>query len=202
MFAHRTGRSTGLVGRNFDNRDTQVLAGWFYPTNGYASVALLPLSDLGYTPDDPFDPASEQNRRTLLYAPVMAIEGMNEKGVTVTLASLGRREVTLVPGRESRFLIHLVREILDQAASVNEAVSIAEKYNIFDNGAEVISHHIFLTDPHSGSGLRGHHRRSAPGLVPLHAGPVPLQPRAGIRTVAPALVGGPGRLRPGLPEVG
>ncbi len=153
MFARRTGRDTGLAGRNFDNRDTQVLVGWFYPTNGYASVALLPLAELGYTPDEPFDPASEQNRRTLLYAPVMAIEGMNEKGVTVTLASLDRREVTQGPERESRFLIHLVREILDGAGSVNEAVTIAEKYNVFDNGAAVISHHIFLSDPHSGSAV-------------------------------------------------
>ncbi len=153
MFAQRTGRDTGLVGRNFDNRETEVLVGWFYPTGGYASVALLPLADLGYTPDDPFDDTSEQNRKTLLYAPVMAIEGMNEKGVTVTLASLDRREVTQDPTRDSRFLIHLVREILDRAASVNEAVSIAEKYNVFDNGAAVISHHIFLTDPHAGSAV-------------------------------------------------
>lgn len=153
MFEYRTGRESGLVGRNFDNRDSQVLAGWFFPAAGYASVALLPLADLGYTPAEPFDPAVEQHRKTLLYAPVMAIEGMNEMGVTVTLASLKRRAVTQDPARESRFLIHLVREILDQAGSVHEAVSIAEKYNVFDNGREVISHHIFLADPHSGSAV-------------------------------------------------
>lgn len=153
MFEYRTGRESGLVGRNFDNRDSQVLAGWFFPAAGYASVALLPLADLGYTPAEPFDPAVEQHRKTLLYAPVMAIEGMNEMGVTVTLASLKRRAVTQDPARESRFLIHLVREILDQAGSVHEAVSIAEKYNVFDNGREVVSHHIFLADPHSGSAV-------------------------------------------------
>ncbi|MDX2473622.1 MAG: hypothetical protein QNL91_07910 [Candidatus Krumholzibacteria bacterium] len=156
MFAHRTGRDTGLVGRNFDNRDTQVMVGWFYPAKGYASVALLPLADLGYSPAEPFDPAVEQHRKTLLYAPVMAIEGINEKGVTVTLASLDRRQVTPSPDRQPRFLIHLVREILDYAGSVNEAVSIAEKYNVFDNfddGEAVISHHIFLADPHSGSAV-------------------------------------------------
>lgn len=153
MFEHRTGRESGLVGRNFDNRDSQVLVGWFYPQEGYASVALLPLADLGYTPDAPFDPDNEQHRKTLLYAPVMAIEGMNEKGVTVTLASLERRPVNQVPEREPRFLIHLVREILDHAGSVHEAVSIAEKYNVFDNGGDVISHHIFLADPRSGSAV-------------------------------------------------
>ncbi len=153
MFAHRTGRDGGLVGRNYDNRDTQVMVGWFHPAVGYASVALVPLADLGYTPEEPFDPASAQHRKTLLYAPVMSIEGMNEKGVTVTLASLERRHVTQNPALESRFLIHLVREILDHAGSVHEAVSIAEQYNVFDNGGEVISHHIFLADPHSGSAV-------------------------------------------------
>jgi len=153
MFEHRTGRQSGLVGRNYDNRSSQVLAGWFFPAEGYASVALLPLADLGYTPAEPFDPTVEQHRKTLLYAPVMAIEGMNEMGVTVTLASLDRRPVTQDPARESRFLIHLVREILDGAGTVHEAVSIAEKYNVFDNGRNVISHHIFLADPHSGSAV-------------------------------------------------
>jgi len=153
MFEHRTGRDSGLVGRNFDNRDTQVMVGWFYPTEGYSSVALVPLADLGFTPDEPFDPASERHRKSLLYAPVMSIEGMNEMGVTVTLASLERRPVTQDPTRPSRFLIHLVREILDHAGSVHEAVSIAERYNVFDNGREIISHHIFLADAHSGSAV-------------------------------------------------
>ncbi len=153
MFEHRTGRAGGLVGRNFDNRDSRVMVGWFYPTAGFASVALVPLADLGYTPAEPFDPANGQHRKSLLYAPVMAIEGMNEKGVMVTLASLNRRPVTRDPTRESRFLIHLVREILDHAGSVHEAVSIAERYNVFDNGRDVISHHIFLADPHSGSAV-------------------------------------------------
>ena len=153
MFAVRTGRDGGLVGRNYDQQDSQVLAGWFFPVGGYASVALLPLRDLGYTPAEPFDPADPQHRRNLLFAPVMAIEGMNEKGVTVTLASLGRRAVTQDPERPSRFLIHLVREILDRAATVHEAVAIAESYNVFDNGREIISHHIFLADAHTGSAV-------------------------------------------------
>ena len=151
MFEYRTGRDSGLVGRNFDSRETQVLAAWFYPTEGYASVALLPLADLGYTPERPFDPANEQHRKNLLYAPVMTIEGMNEKGVVVALASLGRRPVTQDSTRKPRFLIHLVREILDHAGSVYEAVAIAEKFNVFDNGREAVSHQILLADSHSGS---------------------------------------------------
>ncbi len=76
---------------------------------------------------------------------------MNEKGVTVTLASLDRRTVEQLPDKEPRFLIHLVREILDHAADLDEAVKIASGYNVFDNGREIISHHIFVTDPQSGS---------------------------------------------------
>ena len=153
MFAVRTGRDSGLVGRNYDNGDTQVLVGWFQPAQGYASVGLIPLTDLGFTADAPFDPNVAQHRRNLLYAPVMTIEGMNEMGLTITLASLGRRPVRPADDRQPRFLIHLVREILDQAATVNEAVAIAEKFSVFDNGRDLISHHIFLADPHSGSAV-------------------------------------------------
>jgi choloylglycine hydrolase len=137
----------GLVGRNFDNKYSELLVGYFYPPDGYASLGLVALMHLGYNEDKPFDPDNVSNRRSLFMAPPLTIEGLNEKGVTVTLASLDKREVWQDPERESRYLIHLVREILDHAANLDEAVAIAAKYNVFDNGLEVISHHIFVADP-------------------------------------------------------
>ncbi|MFT5315654.1 MAG: hypothetical protein ACI9UK_001486, partial [Candidatus Krumholzibacteriia bacterium] len=153
LFARRTSRQGGLVAHNYDNRESQLMVGWFYPTGGYRSVALVPLADLGYTPEEPFDSANEKHRKSLIYAPVLSIEGMNERGVTVVLGSLPAQDVTSVTEQESRYVMHLVREILDQAGSVNEAVAIAEKYNVFDFGLQTVSHQIFLADGHSGSAV-------------------------------------------------
>lgn len=135
-----------LVGRNFDNETTDLLVGWFFPVRGFASIALVPMSDLGFGGDRPFDPEVPVHRQTLLNAPVASIEGMNEKGLTVTLASLGRRHVDQHPDREPRFLLHLVRQLLDHAADVEEAIALASGYDVFDNGPGIISHHVLVTD--------------------------------------------------------
>jgi hypothetical protein len=151
MFHFAAADTTDLVGRNYDNVATDLLLGWFYPPDGYRSITLFPLSELGFDADHPFDPANRAHRNLLLNAPQLSVEGMNEAGVTITLASLGRSEVEQIEGRQPRFLLHLVREILDHAGSVHEAVDIASRYNLFDNGRTIISHHVFLAGPDEGS---------------------------------------------------
>ena len=153
LFARRTSRQGGLVAHNYDNAPSQLMVGWFYPNEGYRSVAFVPLADLGYSPEQPFDPSNENHRKSLIYAPVMSIEGMNELGVTVVLGSLPAQKVATVDSQEPRYIMHLVREILDHAGSVNEAVAIAETYNVFDFGLHTVSHQIFLADARSGSAV-------------------------------------------------
>lgn len=152
MFQCRSGNSA-LLGRNFDHKFSEMLVAWCYPDSGYTSLGFIPLNQWGFTRENPFDAENPQHRRMLLMGPTATIEGMNSRGVTVTLASLGRQKVTLKPDRKPRFLIHLVREILDHAANLEEAIAIAQRYNIFDNGRDLISHHIFLADPESGSAV-------------------------------------------------
>jgi hypothetical protein len=153
MFQARGRGGNALLGRNFDQKDTEMLAAWCYPDSGYTSLSFIPLNQWGFTEENPFDPADPRQKRFLLSGPTTAIEGMNEKGVVITLASLGKQTTRSAPDRQPRFLIHLVREILDHAASLSEAVAIAQRYNIFDNGRDVISHHIFLADADSGSAV-------------------------------------------------
>lgn len=145
---HAAGTGIGdLLGRNYDNVATDVLAGWFYPEDGYASITLVPLKLFGFDEEQRFDPGRRAHKNMVLNAAIHSVEGMNEAGVTITLASLDRREVTQDPDREPRFLLHLVREILDHAGSVEEAVALAGSYNLFDNGRTVISHHILIAGP-------------------------------------------------------
>jgi len=147
MFQHTVAGEKRVLGRNFDHKPTEVLVSHCYPDSGFASIGFTPLNSLGFTEDTPFDPANDQHRQMLLYGPVTTVEGLNERGVCVTLASLGRHQVIPDPAKEPRFLIHLVREILDHAATIDEAVALAARYNVFDNGRDVISHHIFIGDP-------------------------------------------------------
>ncbi len=152
MFQSKSGH-TALLGRNFDHKFSEMLVAWCYPDSGYASLGFIPLNQWGFTEDRPFDPEDPDQRRLLLGGPAATIEGMNERGVTVTLASLEPQSVTPDPTKPPRFLIHLVREILDHAGTLEEAIDLARGYNIFDNGRDLISHHIFLADPVSGSAV-------------------------------------------------
>jgi hypothetical protein len=147
MFHFAAGDSTDLVGRNFDNVFADLLVGWFYPPDGYPSITLFPLHLFGFDENVRFDSGNPAHRNLVLGAPRTSVEGMNEAGVSITLASLHRSPVSQVPGREPRFFLHLVREILDHAGSVEEAIAITERYNVFDNGRAIISHHMLVAGP-------------------------------------------------------
>jgi hypothetical protein len=147
MFHFAAADTTDMVGRNYDNVATDLLAGWVFPEDGYASITLFPLKLFGFDNEHRFDSANRAHKNMILRAPVMSVEGMNEAGVTIMLASLGRREVDQAPDRKPRFFLHLVREILDHAGSVEQAIAIAGSYNLFDNGRTIMSHHILLAGP-------------------------------------------------------
>ena len=153
MFQHRSADGHRLVGRNFDHKSSEMLVAWCYPDSGFASLGFVPLNQWGFTPARPFNAEKPDHRRMLLRAPTAVIEGVNERGVCVTLASLGSQEVIPDPAKKPRFLIHLVREILDHAGDLEQAIALAESYNVFDNGRDLISHHIFLADPDHGSAV-------------------------------------------------
>jgi|GEM_PF-2662377 len=153
MFQCPSDSGGALVGRNFDHRAGDMLVAWTFPDSGYASLGFIPMNQWAFNPDNPFNPDDPIQKRYLLLGAMNTIEGMNARGVTVTLASLDRHETLPDPDRKPRFLLHLVREILDYAGTLDEAIAIAERYNVFDNGRTIISHHIFLADPVNGSAV-------------------------------------------------
>ena len=150
MYSYYDGEGGALFGRNFDNvmdRSRELTVGYFFPDDGYASIAFVPMMEFGFTPEKKFDPEDQQHVRLLLNGPVISIEGMNEKGVAVALASIERRKVEQLDCRDSRYFILIIREILDHAGSVDEAIAIVSKYNVFDNGRDIMTHHIFMAGP-------------------------------------------------------
>ncbi|MBN1885148.1 MAG: linear amide C-N hydrolase [Candidatus Krumholzibacteriota bacterium] len=136
-----------IVGRNFDHDESGVLVGFCFPPGGYASVAVSPMFALGFAGPVRFDDESPLHREILLAAPFFPIDGMNERGLLVTVASYGRQSYGLDPGRPRGHMLFVMREMLDKAGDLDEAIAIARSYDIVDNGSNVISHHLFLADP-------------------------------------------------------
>jgi hypothetical protein len=136
-----------IYGRNFDNPDCGVLVGYYDPSDGYASIGFSRINDLGFGKDE--DPTSLpiEKRKLLLNSVFFTPDGMNECGVAVALAALSGVKTNVNKKRKSIFITCLVREILDHAKNIDEAVEICRKYNVFDNGESIVSHHLLISDP-------------------------------------------------------
>src|SRR4051812_8777810 len=107
-----------MLGRNFDFHDEPALVLHHRPPGAYKSVSLVDISYLGVDRahlervDDP---------GRLLNASRLPFDGMNEKGVAVAMAAVPHARTRA--GRTVGSL-GVMRQVLDRAASVDEAVAI------------------------------------------------------------------------------
>ena len=136
-----------IYGRNFDNPDCGVLVGYYDPSDGYASIGFSRINDLGFKKDENPMNLPIEKRKLILNSVFFTPDGMNECGVAVALAALSGVNTNVDKKRKSIFITCLVREILDHAKNIDEAVEICKKYNVFDNGESIVSHHLLISDP-------------------------------------------------------
>ncbi|WDZ83056.1 linear amide C-N hydrolase [Micromonospora cathayae] len=126
-----------LFARNFDWEPNPAMVLRTDPPDGYASISLVDISYLGVGPDPAGDPR-------LLDAPLLPFDGMNERGLAVGLAADDNARAEPVPGRPRVGSVRILRLVLDQAATVAEAVRVFERYNLdFEGGPPL---HYLLAD--------------------------------------------------------
>lgn len=132
LFAALGGEQDRLFGRNFDWNFSPALLLFTNPPDGYASVSMVDIEYLGFSgaraanlTDLPLE-----ERRALLDAPFIPFDGMNEKGLAVGMAAVPAEDMPYDPQKETIGELGLIREILDHAATVDEAIAILGRYNI------------------------------------------------------------------------
>jgi hypothetical protein len=132
LFAALGDENNRLYGRNFDWRFSPALLLFVAPSDGYASVSMVDITYLGFEGEASKDllglPIPE--RRALLEAPFLTFDGMNEKGVAVGMAAVPPGEMQFDPNKKTLDQVMIIREILDHAATVKEALEILGSYNI------------------------------------------------------------------------
>ena len=128
-----------IFGRNFDWRRDPALVLFARPEGAYASVSMVDIAYLGYsaskTPLD--DPAA------LARAWRLPFDGMNEKGLGVGMMAVDHAEGSRGQGRPRIGELGLIRVLLDRAASVAEALSLMENYDVELEDPPI---HYFLAD--------------------------------------------------------
>lgn len=132
-----------LFGRNFDYTYSPSLQLYTTPDTGYASVSTVNLSFLGYSEDNLPDGGFFECFLTLA-APFLPFDGMNEKGLAIASLAVPEAEAPYYSDKVTLNTTTAIRLVLDNAATVEEAVDLLRQYNIyFSNG---IACHYLIAD--------------------------------------------------------
>jgi hypothetical protein len=145
LFAALGDPENSLYGRNFDWEYSPALLLFKDSPGAYASVSMVDLAYFGFSGDQAINllklPLEE--RRPLLRTPSMPFDGMNEHGLVVAMAAVQLEVMTFDPDKETIDSIGVMREMLDRALDVDEALDILGRYNIRMNGPAL---HYLLAD--------------------------------------------------------
>lgn len=121
-----------LFGRNFDWQNCEAMILESHPDNGYASISTVNVDFITQgIRDTTASQAMQLNQiKTIasLYAP---LDGMNEKGLAISINMIADNETiqqnTDLPDITTTTAIRL---ILDHAATVDEAISLLQQYDL------------------------------------------------------------------------
>jgi hypothetical protein len=121
-----------LYGRNFDWEYSPALLLFTDPSDGYASVSMVDIAYFGFEGDKAGTitdlPLIE--RQALLYTPLWPFDGMNERGLAIGMAAVPPGDMRPDPNKETIDSLGVIREMLDHASNVDEALAILQGYNI------------------------------------------------------------------------
>jgi predicted choloylglycine hydrolase len=136
---------SGIVGRNFDFNDQPALILHHRPPGAYASVSMIDTEYLGLDREHIDEIAPERLAR----AARIPFDGMNEKGLVVTMAQVPQARSPDQPKTTGQ--LGVMRLALDQAANVDEAIAIFEKTAIDFSGDPPL--HYLVADPSGASAV-------------------------------------------------
>ncbi len=136
-----------IFGRNLDNyMKRAVLVGLYTLPDGYTSIAFSNMVNMGFNPDDDPTLLPLEDRQLLLNSVLFVTDGINECGVSVALASVDDALIVRDENKKLVCISYLLREILDHAGSLENAINIVKNHDVFDKNVNTISHHILIAD--------------------------------------------------------
>jgi hypothetical protein len=142
-------RRNYYMGRSFDNP-----AGWerltlltrVNPADGYASIAPVRMGDVGLYKGIDFNTLRFGEKTRLIQTIAHPPDGINQHGLTVGLANVTNQPYIPDPLKPTISCTTLVRKILDQARTVDEAAAIALAHNIRRFGSDFLDIHAMVAD--------------------------------------------------------
>ncbi|MBR6488204.1 MAG: linear amide C-N hydrolase, partial [Clostridiales bacterium] len=93
--------------------------------------------------NSPISPDSPLGKFIMVTTPYFVVDGMNEKGVAAGILTVGTDEPHQDNGKPDLLVYCAVRGILDNCASVDEAITLLASYDIH---SDLGNYHLFITD--------------------------------------------------------
>ena len=139
--------ANALYGRNFDWNFSPAVLLYTDPPDGYASVSMVDIAYLGFSSPTAARSITDRpltERAALIYAPLLPFDGMNEHGLVIGMAAVPDTTMPNDPARATIGSLGIIREVLDHARTVEEAVAIFQQYNIDMAGGPTL--HYLIAD--------------------------------------------------------
>lgn len=138
-----------LFGRNFDMYDSPAMMVTTQPDNGYRSISMVNLAYVGYSKEKL--PYSVLDRVLAMTGPYVPVDGMNEKGLAVSVMLIDTEPTNQVSDKVDITTTTAIRMMLDKAATVEEAVSLLQQYDMHSSANS--SYHFLIADASGQSAL-------------------------------------------------
>ncbi len=145
VFAGHNEDGEQLLARNYDySHEITGMMIKCHPEKGYTSMGMCDLAFLGM-PEGALE-NKEADFSSLMVAPFIMVDGVNEKGVGVAVLEIDRKGSHPENSDKPKLCTTFVpRMILDKAASVGEAIEMLSKYDIISPIPEYCFH-FMITD--------------------------------------------------------
>ena len=153
-FAAKTPEGNCIVGRNFDYAHPDDIAAALihtHPAKGYKSICMVDAYWVGCRRNFYNDGKSDIS--TIMAFPYTLMDGMNEKGFTISVLHLDGAGTVQKTGKTSIATSVAMRYLLDNAANVNEAVAKLKEFDMQVPAAGLGNYHFFLADAEGNSAV-------------------------------------------------
>ncbi len=136
-------KNQNLMGRNFDYpKLSPTLVVWTHPSNGYKSISFVDGEYIGIFEDQ------EIIKERLLYTVYDIIDGINEKGLALSILRLANTPSVHQDDSSKKNITSsiMMKGVLDYCKNVDEAVDYFKKYNLHELFERNSSLHYLIVD--------------------------------------------------------
>lgn len=146
-FNGKTPDGKRFLARNFDYKDSPCMVVWCNPEDGYRSVGIADMLFMTY--GFKRTPIETWNRYFTLMAPYTVMDGINEKGLCVAVLEQKGKATNQSTSRRNITTTVAIRAILDKCATVDEAITLLDSYDMHD--AVFCNYHYHIIDKKGGN---------------------------------------------------